>query len=325
VRNAHAVGAAQRFISRPPESYSDLEWIVRKGVRNVQWLRAEGLSRLVEEHDLHPLGRTAAAVEKARWRRAHPRPPGSATPVFLTGLPRSGTNMVARGLGTLPEVELRNEGDRAAFRRYRLRPDEVVRDVVARSGQGFVVFKPLLDIHRVPGLLTGLGSASPGKVLWAHRDVDGRVRSALSKFGPAARDALHEVAAGRAPAAWQAQGLSEHSLEVIRSVDWARAEPADGIALLWYVKNRLFFEHGLDGRPDVLLVSYGDLVGEPVETSRAVCRFLGAEWRESVCSHIDRRAAKRREPVVLQPRIRELCDELAARIEAAAATAGGPS
>src|SRR4051794_496647 len=76
VRHARLVSVVTRFVSRPPESYSDAEWLLRKGVRNVQWIRREGVRRLVEEHDLHPIGDAAAALERARWRRSHPLPPG---------------------------------------------------------------------------------------------------------------------------------------------------------------------------------------------------------------------------------------------------------
>ena len=59
--------------------------------------------------------RVRVASAKRRWRRAHPQAAGRATPVYLVGLQRSGTNMLARGLDTAPEFEVHNENDRAAF------------------------------------------------------------------------------------------------------------------------------------------------------------------------------------------------------------------
>jgi hypothetical protein len=295
--------------------------LVRTGVRNLQWARTEGVRRLVEEHELHPIRRSVTAAQKARWRRSHPVPPGEAVAVFLTGVPRSGTNMIVRGLAALPDFEVHNEGDRSAFHRYRLRPNPVVRDLVVRSGHRFVLFKPLLDCHRIPGLLDGLGTAVQPKAVWAYRDFDGRVRSALSKFGPAAINALREIAAGAGSNWWQAQGLSEESLELIRSVDWERAQPADGAALVWYVKNRLFFEMGLDRRPDVLPVSYNALVRAPTATMQTLCGFLGIGWETKVSSHIDRRGDRRRDPVLLDPRIRACCEVLTAQLDAATTAA----
>jgi lipopolysaccharide/colanic/teichoic acid biosynthesis glycosyltransferase len=314
-----APGSTRGFLNRDPEAYSGVQWLVRLVMRNAQWARAGGVRRLAEEHDLRPIRRTVNAAGKARWRGSHKVPAGEAVAVFMAGVPRSGTNMMVRGLAALPEFEIHNEGDRSAFRRYRLRPDPVIRELIVHSKHAFVLFKPLLDSHRVPGLLDELDVSAPPKALWAYRDVDGRVRSTLSKFGPAASNALRAIASGSGEGSWQAEGLSGDSLELIRSIDWEHAQPADGAALLWYVKNRLFFEMGLDKRTDVLPISYDDLVGNPTATMRGVCGFLGANWDIRASSHIDSRSAGRREPVLIDPRIRAWCDDLAEQFDAAKA------
>jgi lipopolysaccharide/colanic/teichoic acid biosynthesis glycosyltransferase len=312
--------AERGFLNRDPEAYSGVQWLVRLGLRNAQWARRGGVGRLAEEHDLRPIRRTVNAAARARWRSSHGVPPGEAVAVFMAGVPRSGTNMIVRGLAALPEFEIHNEGDRSAFRRYRLRPDPVVRDLVMHSRHAFVLFKPLLDSHRVPALLDELDVPAQPKALWAYRDVDGRVRSTLAKFGPAAGTALAAIAAGRSQGWWQAEGLSEESMELIRSIDWERARPADGAALLWYVKNRMFFEMGLDRHADVLPISYHDLIGDPTATMRRLCDFLGTGWDARASSHIDHRAAGRRAPVLLDPRIRAWCDDLTDRFDATRAS-----
>lgn len=238
--------------------------------------------------------------------------------MFLVGVQRSGTNMMVRGLERLPEFEVYNEGDRRAFRVYRLRPDPVIRDIVLRSRHRYVLFKPLCETHRIGQLLDGLGTPRPPRALWAYRDVDGRTRSAVTKFGSAASNALRAIADGTGDTLWQAQGLSDDSLRLIGSIDWDAATAADGAALLWYVRNRLFFETGADARPDVLLVTYNELAHTPEATMRAVCRFLEVEWSPVVAAHIDQRAAHGKPPVVLDPEIRARCDSLAAALDKAA-------
>jgi hypothetical protein len=289
--------------------------------RNVRWARTQGIRSLIEEHELHPIGRAMTAMRKARWRRDHGVAPGEALPVFLFGLPRSGTNMMVRGLDVSPQFEVYNDGDRPAFHRHRLGSDETVRRLVLRSRHRFVLFKPILDEHRIVGLLEGLGTPMPPKALWAYRDVDGRTRSALKKFGAAAFLALRDIAAGAGEHRWQAQGLSEESLELIRGVDWGRASAADGAAILWVVRNRQFFEFGLEARRDVLPVSYDAMVRAPERSMRAVCRFLDVRWDPGLAARIDDRSLVRREPLALDPRIRSLCEELAARLDAAAEAA----
>lgn len=291
--------------------------------RNVAWLRTQGVRQLIEEHELHPARNAVSAFRKARWRRRHGVRPGSAAPVFLFGLPRSGTNMMVRGFDVAPEFEVYNDGDRRAFHRHRLREDDIVRDLVLRSRHRYVLFKPFLDNHRILALLDELGTPVPPRILWAYRDVDGRARSALRKFGPAATNALREIAAGRGSHHWQARGLSDHSLELIRGVDWSRAGPADGAALLWYVVNRQLFELGLDRRDDVLPVSYDTMVRAPEATMRGVCRFLGLRWDPALVAEVDQRSRVPREPLPIDPRIRDLCASLASRLDEAAERAVG--
>ena len=131
-RAAPGEGTASRFTRR-----------VR---RHLRWGRTEGFSRLVEEDELNPVTRARVAASKWEWRRSHPREAGLATPVYLVGLQRSGTNMLARGLDIAPEFEVHNENDRAVFDHFLLRDDDVVRRVVLASRQEYVLFKPLCEL-----------------------------------------------------------------------------------------------------------------------------------------------------------------------------------
>jgi hypothetical protein len=89
--------------------------------RHVQWVRRDGIARIIEEDRLDPRERARDAYARARWRRRSGLTPGSATAVFLVGVQRSGTNMVVRGLESNPAIEVHNENDRRVFDRFRLR------------------------------------------------------------------------------------------------------------------------------------------------------------------------------------------------------------
>jgi hypothetical protein len=223
-----------------------------------------------------------------------------------------------RGLEERPEVEVHNENDRAAFERFRLRPDPVVRKIIGASRHRHVLFKPLCDTHRVDELLA-LDTPRPGRAIWAYRGVDGRVRSALAKFGDTNLRVLTEIAAGRGSETWQAQRLSRESMELIGSFEWPAMSPASAAALFWYVRNSLYFDLGLDSRDDVLLSSYDALVAAPEAGTRAVASFLGLEWDPSLAAHIERRDGENAAPLELDPRVRRVCDELQERLDALAA------
>jgi hypothetical protein len=285
--------------------------------RHVHWLRTQGLARLVEEDRLNPVNRAATTVGKWRWRVAHRSRPLGGAPVLLVGLQRSGTNMIVRGLECAPEFEVYNENHRAAFRRFRLRPDPVIRRLVDDSRHPYVLLKPLCDSHRTAELLDGLGSRQPGRALWVYRSVDGRARSALAKFGDANLQALREIAAGGGRHRWEAQLLSPDSLDLVASFDWTRVNAASAAALFWYVRNRLYFELGLDRRSDVLLVSYDAMLADPVAEARRICAFLQFPYHPRLIAHVAPRAPAMPGPLDIDPRIRARCEELAARLDTA--------
>jgi hypothetical protein len=297
-----------------PDTASSFRWFSFRVRRHVRWAREQGVGRLIEEDELDPFERIPTATRKFLWRRTHDARP-RAVPVFVVGVQRSGTNMLVRGLEKAPEFEVHNENDRAAFDRFRLRSDDRIRAIVTGSRHDFVLFKPLCDSHRIGTLLDELGTPSPGKAVWAYRSVDGRVRSALAKFGDANLRALTRIAAGTGDALWQAQGLSEEHRELIRRSVADGMSPESAAALFWYLRNALYFELGLDERPDIALASYDAVVRDPAGEIGSLCAFLQLRFQPSFVAHIEQRAGSSASSVPIDPAIRELCQELHERLE----------
>jgi hypothetical protein len=288
--------------------------------RHVRWARSDGVARLVEEDNLNPRERVAAAIARRQWRKQHPRQPGTATAVLVVGVQRSGTNMVVRGLEQSPAFEVHNENDTKTFSRYLLRDDATVRAVVERSRHRFVLLKPLCDAHRTPALLEVLKTTEPARALWVYRSAAGRASSAVAKFGDANLRILRDIAAGRAGGSWQAGGLSASNLELIQSFDYDTLDPLSAAALFWYVRNSLFFDLRLDDRDDVLLVSYDRFVAAPASTMGSIAAFLGVEADPSYSAHVAPRSPTDA-AVEIEPRVRDLCDELAAKLDSVATAA----
>lgn len=293
---------------------SALRYFARRVARHVRWARREGLGRLIAEDRLDPRERLRTAAAKRRWRRRHGVVPGAARPVYLVGLQRSGTNMLVRGLDAAPEVEARNENDQRVFRRFRLRGDDVLLDVIGRSRHAIVLVKPICDSHRVDELLA-LPTAVPGRALWMWRDVDDRARSEVSKFGPANLTALRAIADGTIGDGWQGQRLDAATRATIGSFDLAAMDPHTGAALFWWVRNSLYFRLGLHERDDVLLVAYRDMVEGPEVAARRVCTFLDLPYRSEFAADV--KAGESRGPLPIDAGVRFLCDELTAQLEKA--------
>jgi hypothetical protein len=298
-----------------PDTTPAFRWQWFRVRRHVHWARTQGLGRLIEEDQLDPFERFSLAARKAWWRRRHDHRP-NAVPVFLVGAQRSGTNMLARGFERSPEFEVHNENDGDAFVRFRLRPDPVIRDIVQRSRHAFVLFKPLCDSHRVGELLDGLGTPSHGRGIWAYRGFEGRVRSSVAKFGDANLRALRRIATGQVDGLWQAGGLNDERLAFLRSFDYATMTPATASALFWYVRNSLYFDLGLVARDDVILASYGAMVADPERTMLALAEFLGVVYTPELTAHVERRPPPRAAGNEIDPKVRSLCQELEAKLDA---------
>ncbi len=305
----------ETIFDRAPAGEGTVSRTARRLRRHLRWGRTEGFSRLVEEDELNPVTRARVSAAKWNWRRAHPREAGLATPVYLVGLQRSGTNMLARGLDIAPEFEVHNENDREVFDHFLLRDDAVVRRVVMASHHEYVLFKPLCDSHRVDHLLDALDTPSPGRAIWAYRDVDGRARSAVSKFGRNNLLTLRDIAAGKGASMWQAQRLSQSTLDEIASYDYSTMTAETAASLFWWLRNGLYFDLGFDRRDDVLLASYQDMLATPVAAMQAICSFLSLDYRPALDrAHLAARPFFPR-PLDIDPRVRALCDQLASRLD----------
>lgn len=295
-----------------------LAYYAGKAARHIRWARTEGIGRLVEEDRLDPRERVSTAYRKAAWRRRHGRQPGTARPVYVVGLQRSGTNMLLRGIDSAPEVEVRNENDRKVFHRFLLRSDEVLVDTVTSSRHDIVLVKPLCESHRVDQLLD-LPETAPARAVWVFRDPVERARSEVSKFGDANLRALQTIARGDGESVWQGQRLPGASVDLVRSFDPAHMTPETAAVLFWVVRNGLYFDLGLDRRSDVLPFGYDAFVADPAAQMRRLCDFIGLPYRPSLHDHVVPRTTHGSRPLPVDERVAELAASMLARLGNAAA------
>jgi hypothetical protein len=284
-------------------------FVARLALNRFTRVRREGI-RTVARADLR---RARAAARRVRWAVMHDFSP-NAVPVFVVGAQRSGTDMLIHAFMESAEVAVYNErADSRAFKGYSLRDDEVIRELVSNSRHRCVVFKSLLDSHRIVHLMTELGTPHRGRAVWAYRSMEGRVRSLVALWPESNLRALREVAAGAER--WEGAGLSEQQRTLVRSFDYDRLTPESGAALHWYLRNCVFFDLKLQERADVALVSYERLIDEPARLLKMLCDFVGISYDTRMADGIGRRPPPIRRALEIDPHIRELCEELEARLD----------
>jgi Sulfotransferase domain len=273
-------------------------------------LRSEKVQAVVADD----LRRAGVAARRLVWGLRHDCSP-NARPLYIVGLQRSGTNMLLGAFSASPEAEIHNESENSrAFHNWGLREDEVVRKLILASRHRAIVFKPLVDAHRVVHLMTELGTPTPGRSIWIYRDVRDRIKSSIAKFHDNTGSVVPRIAAGYR--GWETGGLSEERIELVHRLGGAGLSPGSAAALFWYLRNGLFFDLGLDQRDDVELVSYDRFVVDPEPVMRRLCAFADVPYRAEMIEGIARRPAPTPEEPDIEPEIASLCAELRQRLDA---------
>ena len=260
-------------------------------------------------------------IERGLWRAWKPlrhRLSGGrrALHVFVAGMQRSGTNMLMETLEWSAHTDIYHETDERAFDNYEMRPRSVIRDLARKSRAPFFVVKSLCELDQIGSLMDDF---APAKAIWIVRSFDDTVNSAIRSFGHFAHQ-VHRLARRKDAAGWRGHGMSDDTQVVLRRLDHPALSDASGAALMWYYRNVLFFEQGLDRDPRVRVVRYENLVRDPAAELRGVFGFLGlADWSPWISRYVHPKSVGKSPRADIEPGVRELCEGLTARFDALAA------
>lgn len=250
--------------------------------------------------------------QKAVWRLFNDHSP-NARPIFILGAQRSGTTILIKCLNRSRELEVHGEGSRLAMHDWRIRDLDTIGDLIVRTKHRGIVFKPLTDSHRAEEFL----SLAPNAVaIWMFRIAADRANSSVARFGPTNLEHLSAFVRGEKFDTWQAQGLSEESMSILRRFDYSSMSPHSASGLFWYIRNALFFEQGLDQDSRVMPLAYEDLVTRPADVMRGVAEFTGCTFGPELHNAIHSRSLGRSESR-LAPEVAALCEEMYERLRAA--------
>ena len=233
--------------------------------------------------------------------------------VLIAGSQRSGTNMLMYALQWSSYTDVIHEFDHRAFVRYEMRPVEVIEALAHRSKAPFFVIKALCELDRLGTLMDQL---APAKTIWCVRNYNDCVRSMIrsfSKFG----DQLRRLSLDKASVGWRGRGMSDATQSLLRRLYHPAMNEASAAALMWYYRNILFFEQGLDRDPRVSLFFYEDLVRRPDIEGERIFDFLGLpRWSRWIVRKIRQNSINGLTCEDIEPEVRVLCDALHARFQA---------
>lgn len=210
-----------------------------------------------------------------------------------------------------PEIITYSEGAAPFFDTVLLRPLDVVENLRRRSVFPVIALKPICETHRVHELLECFPRS---RAVWIFRSYQDAVSSASLKW-KSGREAVRRLASANPESAgWRLGGLSVQRLQLVRDLYSDQMTLHEANAVMWYLRNSLFFDLRAHEHPDVLLVRYEDFTARPVESFARMFRFIEVPLPSAV-DGIIRDAGRSTSPTLeISDVIRDLCDGLHERL-----------
>ena len=208
-------------------------------------------------------------------------------------------------------TDVYHETDPRAFTPgYEMRDTAVIHALAARSRAPFFVIKCLCELDRLRALLDDF---APARAIWIVRDYHDSSRSAVRSFGNFVPQ-LRRLARDSSDDAWRGRGMSEATQALLREMANLDLSELDGAALMWYYRNVLYFEQGLDADERVAVTRYEDLVRNPQQVMARLGGLISlpdcTPWMTRY-SHATSISWKRE--TILSPAVEEVCGRLMGR------------
>ncbi len=240
------------------------------------------------------------------------------TQVFLLGTQRSGTTLLTDILSRAPLCRAYHEGNSAVMLDMRLRDHPAVEKVIRGECRPVQVFKPINDSQYASELLDDYQNP---KLIWIYRDYNDVVNSALVKWAHWQRQIVIWVCEHYddlrkpedEPFKWYAIYRERMSAETHQAVSACVGDgitDAEGAALLWYMRNKLYFDQALSDDDRCLVVKYEDMVSTPEVHIARVFDFIGFSFKKDYIRDVRTTSISRKQAPALGESVRRLCDGL---------------
>lgn len=248
-------------------------------------------------------------LKKKLFQRLKPYK-GVSIPVFICGEQRSGTNFLINVLNRCNDTECYLENDNEAFYNYLLRDLDCISELINSSKAKVVIFKSISDSQNVSNFLDRFPS---GKAIWTFRHYYDVVNSSLRNFHEH-RKYLYYMLYEPQIAGWRLQNVTTEHFDLVKKYYNLGIDDASSRALIWYLRNSLFFQQGLDTDERVMLTQYEKLVSVPVQSFEIVFKFLNIVNNDRASDIAFSTSINKNRTPVINPEIKQICNELYRRM-----------
>lgn len=239
--------------------------------------------------------------------------------IFVTGVQRSGTNMVMNVLDRSFETDVFHEIDRRAYDNFALAAPAILKGIRSKRGAPFLIFKCLLESHNLKKLLDQFPNSN---AIWVYRNYSDQVNSHMASWS-GCRETLIDIVAGRRTEDWRVGGLTGDTFELVKAFTSPDMTAASAVALFWLYRNRLFFDQGLDHCAHVQLARYENLVADPSGAFGSILSRIGITYTPHMTAKIYNSSIGKKPRPDIEPGLVRLCDEMMNSLDNASLKNGG--
>ncbi len=230
--------------------------------------------------------------------------------VFVFGAQRSGSRLPIHVMERSPDILTFSEGHSRVFNGVLLKDENTLGALIERSPFPLVAFKPICDSHRAVALLDSFPEA---RAIWIYRHYRDVTHSASVKWKGGVEMLRRILANEVAPDDWRLGGVTAEKLELLRRYYDEQMSPHSAYALMWYLRNTLFFDLKLYQQEQVLLVNYEELVASPCEQFARMFQFLSCSFEPDFVKGVYTTSLQQR-VVDIRDEIDELCEAVYQRL-----------
>jgi hypothetical protein len=195
-----------------------------------------------------------------------------------------------------------------------LRDLNIVTKLTAKSAAKATFFKCILSSQHARTLL----DLNPtGKIIWMFRHYDDVVNSNLKRFSNH-RDEIKWMLFEPEKAAWRADNVTPEDMAMARHFWEKGISDASARALMWILRNRLFFQQGLETDARVIAVDYDHLVQNPQATVATVFKFLDLRFEPQFVENVHSGSVRKDPAPEIDPELTEIAEDTWKRLSTVA-------
>lgn len=261
------------------------------------------------------LARAAAKLERRLFiagKALAPRHPVPSATVFVSGVQRSGTNMIMDVVESSRDADVIQETDARLYLGYRLRGDDAVAAARRITRRPLLVIKALMEADRLSALMDAF---APARAIWVVR-APGDVINSNMKSWPGGRNRLDEIITDPVRGGWRSAGMREETLAELRAAYRPGLDDANAQALFYWYRSRLALDQQLDRDPRARIVDYDRFVRAPAPELAALADWLGIAVTPRMAAIPHAGSIRKSAPPPLAPHIAALCEDVHTRLTA---------